>query len=162
MDKTNSVFVFNQNEHEPSASSDEGKARRWVTPRMEPETPKFLFFFKFVIYKYLFVCFFLCCREWESWRMKKSLVESEMLQKLAQHHEKFHDEMKMQLICLQEKTLQSVQNFQQSVNQKVCKSRTKINAFIFFLCCRELDAAYNGELLKLQYENEMLKKELEK
>ncbi|XP_046657168.1 uncharacterized protein LOC124350170 [Daphnia pulicaria] len=117
MDKTDSVFEFNQNEHEPSASSDEGKARRWVTLPMEPATPK----------------------EWESWRMKKSLVESEMLQKLAQHHEKFHDEMKMQLICLQEKCQQSFRNFQQ-----------------------ELDAAFIGELLKLQNENEMLKKELEK
>lgn len=58
MDKTNSVFVFNQNEHEPSASSDEGKARRWVTPRMEPETPKFLFFFNlWFINIYLFVFF---------------------------------------------------------------------------------------------------------
>ena len=94
--------------------------------------------------------------------MKKSLVESEMLQELAQHHEKFHDEMKMQLICLQAKCQQSFRNFRQSVNQKVCKSRTKINAFIFFLCYRKLDAAYNGELLKLQNENEMLKKELEK
>ncbi|EFX75734.1 hypothetical protein DAPPUDRAFT_107684 [Daphnia pulex] len=75
-------------------------------------------------------------REWESWRMKKSLVESEMKQKLAQLHEKFIDKMKHQLNCLQEETQQSFQNFQQ-----------------------ELDKAYNGELLKLQNENENLKKE---
>ncbi len=112
--------------------------------------------------------FFLCCREWESWRLKKSLVESEMKQKLAQHCEKYHDAMDNismmihQLNCLQEETQQSFQNIRQSVNQKVCKSRTKINAFIFFLCCRLLDAAYNGELLKLQKEKENLEKELEK